>query len=216
VQNGGVTQGKRDRYHHGDLANALQIAATELARKGGPEAVVLREAARTVGVSATAAYRHFAGHGELIRAVKEEALRTLAAHMADELTAGPAQEDPIAEAIRRLRTLGRGYVRFALAEPGLFRTAFCRGGDQLGDVTAGMLDTPSFLMLSHALDELVELGAVPAQRRVHAEMFAWSGTHGLSMLLLDGPLRHLPADAQEAVVERTLDGIVSGLIPAAP
>ena len=49
---------RRDRYHHGDLANALTLAATDLAREGGPEAVVLRQAARQVGVSATAAYRH--------------------------------------------------------------------------------------------------------------------------------------------------------------
>ena len=66
------------RYHHGDLANALTAAATELARDGGPEAVVLREAARKVGVSATAAYRHFAGHGDLIHAVKELAQERLA------------------------------------------------------------------------------------------------------------------------------------------
>jgi AcrR family transcriptional regulator len=211
-----VTQGKRGRYHHGDLANALQVAATELARKGGPEAVVLREAARAVGVSATAAYRHFDGHGELMHAVKDEALRTLAAHMSEELAASPEQSDPIAEAVRRLRTLGRGYVRFALAEPGLFRTAFCRGGDKVDDGAAGFQQAPAFHMLSRALDELVELEVLPAQRRPHAEVFAWSVAHGLSMLLLDGPLRHLPAEAQEAVVERSLDGILAGLIPTEP
>ena len=38
-----VTQTRVSRagYHHGDLPNALADAATDLARSGGPEAVVL-------------------------------------------------------------------------------------------------------------------------------------------------------------------------------
>ncbi|HKS99193.1 MAG TPA: TetR family transcriptional regulator, partial [Rugosimonospora sp.] len=79
---------RRESYHHGDLANALTVAATDLARSGGPEAVVLREAARQVGVSATAAYRHFAGHGELIHAVKQAAQAGIADCMRAELAAG--------------------------------------------------------------------------------------------------------------------------------
>src|SRR5262245_63287958 len=114
------------RYHHGDLANALTAAATQMARDGGPEAVVLREAARKVGVSATAAYRHFTGHGELIHAVKECAQDDLADAMRAELAADTALADPKAEVVRRLRAIGTGYLHFAMAEPGLFRTSFTR------------------------------------------------------------------------------------------
>ena len=42
---------KRNTYRHGDLRNALIEAGLELAREGGPEAVVLREAARTSDVA---------------------------------------------------------------------------------------------------------------------------------------------------------------------
>src|SRR5215468_7175665 len=115
----------RGTYHHGDLANALTVAATQLAREGGPEAVVLREAARSVGVSATAAYRHFAGHGDLIHAVKERAQAALADRMRAELAAGEPLDDPGLDALRRLGAIGLGYLSFALTEPGLFRTAFC-------------------------------------------------------------------------------------------
>lgn len=59
--------GGRSRYHHGDLRNALIEAAVELATEGGPERVVLREAARSVGVSPTAAYRHFGARGNCWR-----------------------------------------------------------------------------------------------------------------------------------------------------
>ena len=121
------TRVSRDAYHHGDLSNALADAATDLARGGGPEAVVLREAARRVGVSAAAAYRHFVGHGELLSAVKDRALAALADAMQAGLESGEPLGDPAADAIRRFRSLGSAYVQFALENPGLFHTAFCRG-----------------------------------------------------------------------------------------
>jgi AcrR family transcriptional regulator len=205
----------RGNYHHGDLANALTAAATQLARDGGPEAVVLREAARKVGVSATAAYRHFAGHGELIHAVKDHAGEQLAASMRAELARTEPYPDPGDEALRRLRALGIGYLRFALAEPGLFRTAFCRAdiyaGHPAGAQDGDMMASPAYQMLSETIDALVASGLMPPQRRPYAEVFAWSAVHGLAMLLLDGPLSHLPESDREPAIERALDGVADGL-----
>src|SRR5215475_11647148 len=103
-----TTTAPRDRYHHGDLPNALSAAAFDLARRGGPQAVVLREAARQVGVSATAAYRHFKGHEALIETVKQICQTELVGRMEAELDAGTPDPDPNREAVRRLRALGRG------------------------------------------------------------------------------------------------------------
>lgn len=82
-----IARGAAHPYHHGNLAAALVDAALEMAAEGGPEAVVLREAARRVGVSATAAYRHFAGQADLTEAVKHAALDRLAEHMRRALAA---------------------------------------------------------------------------------------------------------------------------------
>src|SRR3954453_20111460 len=68
----------RATYRHGDLRAALLTAGIELAREGGPDAVVLREATRQVGVSPNAAYRHFADREALLSAVCEAAQSTLA------------------------------------------------------------------------------------------------------------------------------------------
>ena len=68
-------------YHHGDLRNALVVAATELAAQDGPDGVVLREAARRIGVSPSAAYRHFPSREGLLAVVGSEARRALAARM---------------------------------------------------------------------------------------------------------------------------------------
>ncbi|OLB78524.1 MAG: hypothetical protein AUI14_12885 [Actinobacteria bacterium 13_2_20CM_2_71_6] len=205
---------RRDTYHHGDLANALTVAATDLARQGGPEAVVLREAARQVGVSATAAYRHFAGHGDLIHEVKERCQAALAEHMRAEVDAVPPVADPRQEAVRRLRALGRGYIRFALAEPGLFRTAFCRA-ESPREKTLDMMTAPAFTMLAEVLDELTELGLIDPARRPYAETVAWGNAHGIAALLVDGPLNGLPDEYRDATVERTIDATVAGLCTGA-
>ena len=60
----------RRTYHHGDLRQALLDAGIALARDGGPEAVVLREATRRAGVVPNAAYRHFVSRHALLQAVR--------------------------------------------------------------------------------------------------------------------------------------------------
>ncbi|MFF2845249.1 TetR/AcrR family transcriptional regulator [Streptomyces sp. NPDC058001] len=210
-------KGGKSRYHHGDLRNALIEAAVELAAEGGPERVVLREAARDVGVSPTAAYRHFTGQGDLLHAVKVRAQLALAASMTDAVGSVPALDDPGDEAVRRTEAVGRGYVRFAIEHPGLYRTAFCRSPDMDGSDFTGLSaagDTPeltAFAQLSEVLDQLVAAGRMRPENRAAAEIAAWAGVHGLSLLILDGPLARLPSGERDGVVERTLRTIVGGL-----
>ncbi|MET9405475.1 TetR/AcrR family transcriptional regulator [Streptomyces sp. NPDC002935] len=212
------TGGGKARYHHGDLRNALIEAAVELATEGGPERVVLREAARSVGVSPTAAYRHFEGQGELLEEVKIHGQQALAASMTEAVRALPATGDPGEEAVRRAEAIGRGYVRFAIEHPGLYRTAFCRTTSAAERDFTG-LEAPdtgaefaAFRELSDSLDTLVATGRMRQENRPAAEVAAWSTVHGLSLLILDGPLALLPPDQRDAVVERTLTAIVAGLV----
>jgi AcrR family transcriptional regulator len=210
-----VTQqdNRRGSYHHGNLPVALADAAARLAREGGPQAVVLREAARQVGVSPTAAYRHFANHDDLLHAVKERALTDLAERMDAEISAGPPLADPVADALRQFRAIGLGYVRYAVTESGLFRTAFCRTEKPAG-VAADPSVTRAFQLLSGVLDTLAEHGRIGPRHRPFAEMAAWAGVHGLAVLLIDGPLVHQPEDVREAVTQRTLDVIIDGICQA--
>lgn len=60
---------QRDGYHHGDLRNALVASAVRLIETSGTSSFSLREAAREVGVSANAAYRHFDDKSALMTAV---------------------------------------------------------------------------------------------------------------------------------------------------
>ena len=205
---------RRNTYRHGDLQHALIAAGTELARVGGPDAVVLREATRRVGVAPNAAYRHFRDRAALLEAVCAAAQSLLAVAIEQELAAVRTAGDPADVARARLRAVGIGYLRFAQKEPGLFRTAFSASRDleKVGDpARAGASGLSPLLLLGAVLDELVAAGALPKKRRPGAEFLAWSPVHGLAMLLIDGPLRALDDKQRHAIVERLLDVVEQGL-----
>lgn len=205
-----VTPAAARPYHHGDLRNALVGAGVELAREGGPQAIVLREAARRVGVSANAAYRHFGSLPELVAAVAYRGLSELSDSMRREIARSKPTGDGAGDAWRFMMAVGRGYVAYALREPGLFTTAFDRVGHNgvvLGDEA---LDSP-YDLLTAGLSGLVDAGLLPADQLDAAHMLAWSAVHGLSLLLL-GPMCDVTGNARKAVIESTLEQIGAGLL----
>src|SRR5579875_460768 len=116
-------QARRHRPR-GAVRNGLIAAGLELARQGGPDAVVLREATRMVGVVPNAAYRHFADRDELLAAVCVAAMNELAGRMAAGIARVPGRYGDPAAARRRLGAIGTAYLDFARQEPGWFATAF--------------------------------------------------------------------------------------------
>lgn len=204
----------RRTYRHGDLRRALLDAGIELARAGGPEAVVLREATRRAGVVPNAAYRHFASRDDLLQAVRAFALSSLARAMEAQLAALPAKGRAGDLARAGLRAVGSGYLQFALLETGLFRTAFSVPDQVEGDADpakAGASGLNPFQLLGAALDRMVQAKVVPAARRPGAEYLAWSAVHGMALLLIDGPLHGRPPEEVQALAQRLLVMVEKGL-----
>lgn len=203
----------RGTYRHGDLRRSLIEAGLELAREGGPDAVVLREATRRAGVSPNAAYRHFADRAELLDAVCDRAQGVAAAAIEAALAETPPATD-VESAQERLRAVGIGYLRFARHEPGLFRMAFGVPGDlerAFVAEKAGPGGASPFGLLSGTLDDLVRVGALPPERRPGAELLAWSAVHGLAMLVLEGPLHGLDREVRMMAGRRVVEMVVRGI-----
>src|ERR1700677_308716 len=91
----------RKTFRHGDLRRALLEAGIALAREGGPDAIVLREATRRAGVAPNAAYRHFSSHSDLLQAVRAAALSSLALAIEAEI-ASLRRSKPPAESARAM------------------------------------------------------------------------------------------------------------------
>ena len=215
AQSADMPPSTRKTYHHGDLRAALIEAGLALAREGGPQAVVLREVTRRAGVAPNAAYRHFANHQALFEAVRAATLGALARAMEVELRKAEAVPEPAERARAMLAAVGRGYLGFAQAETGWFRTAFAFDAFDV-DVPADPARTASkglnpFELLSYALDALVQAGVLAPDRRPGAEFLAWSSVHGLALLMIDGPLRHAPQEIRKALSLRLLHMVEDGL-----
>jgi len=201
------------RRPRGAVRAGLVAAGLELARTGGPDAVVLREAARMVGVVPNAAYRHFADRDELLAAVCTAAMRELAARMAAGTGRVRGRPGDGAAARRRLSAIGRAYLEFAREEPGLFATAFALPRQHAYDGPDGEAgpDPLPLDQLRAVLDELAEAGVLSRQRRAGIEYPIWSTVHGLAVLTGQGPLRGVPDVTRHQLEEATRAFIDAGL-----
>lgn len=205
---------RRSTYRHGDLRRALVDAGIELARAGGPDAIVLREATRRAGVVPNAAYRHFANREALLQTVRAAALSMLATAMENELAGLRRTRRADDHARASLRAVGAAYLRFAQTETGLFRTAFAVPDAVEGDddpAKAGSSGLNPFQLLGAALDRMTEAGVLPPERRPGAEYLAWSAVHGLALLIVDGPLRQLDPKVTRQLEQRLLTMVERGL-----
>jgi hypothetical protein len=113
------------------------------------------------------------------------------------------------DASDRLRTVGLGYIKFALDEPGWFTVAFFSADPvSLREETA---TAPPYLALVSALDAMVDAGVLSPDRRTGAEWPCWSAVHGFAELALRGPLSHASRRDIDALAARTVDDIIAGV-----
>ena len=140
----------------------------------------LREVARTVGVSATAVYRHFPDRGALMTALAREGLDRLAVaqHQAADAAGGGAAG---------FAATGRAYVRFALDNPALFRLIFASPVLQAPDARETAEESDAFAFLQANAAAAAEAGPGDSVPDVVA-IRAWALVHGLAMLMLDGQI----------------------------
>jgi AcrR family transcriptional regulator len=188
-------------YRHGNLPNALRGAARAILDESGPEAVGLRETARRVGVSATAAYRHFSSKEDLLASVAAEGFRELTAAM-----------EAAADATDPLIGVGLAYVEFALRKRGLFRLMF-------GPILVERARYPALNEAANAAFDCVQRvagggGQGGAQEEgARASMAAWGLVHGLSALFIDDLVPE--AQARDLAEEILLGGAKPEHRPAA-
>ena len=180
----------RRPYHRSNLPNSLRAAARAILDEAGPDVVGLRETARRVGVSATAAYRHFTNKEDLLASVAAEGFKELAAAM----ETGAAESDP-------LRAVGLAYVEFALQKRGLFRLMF-------GPVLVQRAKYPELDEAARAVFGVLQRVAVTPDHQPRednsAGMAAWGLVHGLSSLFIDGlfPETYARGMANQILVQR--------------
>lgn len=167
------------------LRQTILDTARRLLDAGGVAGLSLREVARQAGVTHQAPYHHFGDRESILAELVVQGFEQLARALAQ--ANARAAHDGIEAAVL---ASGEAYIGFALSHPGVFRIMF----------RPECCDPARFPQVQEAgararaeLDRLV--------RQVHGEdasealaSMYWAHVHGLSCLLLDGPLGAALAD----------------------
>jgi AcrR family transcriptional regulator len=200
--------GRRPRvktaYHHGNLRNDLVTAAVEIIRKSGPDALTLRVVAQRLGVSQTAPYRHFASKEALLTAVAAEGFTSLLTSIHRALDAVGA--DPIV----RLQTIGKSYIRFALAWPAHFAVMYGPRPTEFSVGAVAEAGRAAFSLLTELVVACQSAGTLRAGNPTRMGVQIWGIMHGLATLYLHGLL---PRSLSEAELEALGEEIVAFLRP---
>ena len=160
-------------YHHGDLSRALVEAARRILEAEGPAALSLRAVAREAGVSPAAPYHHFRDKTELLEAVAEQGWQALGDAIAEARTKSPSPRESLAR-------IGLAYVKFARANPALYRLMY----DTTRDRTSMPQHTKDdgdkgFNQVQCAILEAGGASSDPVDLEL-ATIAAWCAAHGLA------------------------------------
>jgi AcrR family transcriptional regulator len=190
-----------DRYHHGDLRNALIAQAWAIVDKRGQSALSMRAVAEALGVSHGAPAHHFADKKALMCELRLQAWRDFANALES------AGEGPDA-----LRHMGRAYVSYVLAHPRRVELIF-RSSDP-STPAAQAQSMRAWAALSNAV--LRHIGPARAADARLASVLcvaAWAQAHGLAMLWTDVSLPPgLPQGAAaQQLHEAALDVLYAGM-----
>jgi AcrR family transcriptional regulator len=169
-------------YHHGNLKDALVLAAERAIAKSGSIDLPLRDVAKLAGVSHAAAYRHFDSKAALLAEVAIKGFAALTARITEAVSRARTPETRVVEA-------GVGYVSFALESSGAFRVMFDASLKPFTRFPG--LSEAAFAALSE-LHRVVRDGVTANVLRDGdldgSVMAAWSTIHGHATLLLDDQL----------------------------
>jgi AcrR family transcriptional regulator len=206
-----------ERYHHGNLREALLSAAVLVLSETGPEGLSIREVARRASVSHGAPYNHFPTKRDLLVALGQRAFLELDREMAE------AQACASSTAGEQLVATGIGYLLFAERNPTLFSLMFRSDlfapeavvppQDGHANPAGGNNDGPAYRRLRRAVLEVCrEAGRSSTDAGVELDcLFAWSCVHGLARLSIEGVFRRMPLEARlsqaRQILTRTLSGI---------
>ncbi|CAN5899701.1 TetR/AcrR family transcriptional regulator [soil metagenome] len=179
-----------DTYHHGNLAHALLDAVGEIVGEKGASGVSLREAARRAGVSHAAPAHHFGDKDGLLEAFATQGWEMLAEDLREVYIATDGDHHRV-----RAAAMGRAYLDFVIRHPAHYEVMM-RMMDDCDDPFADLhqASQSAFAPLGLMVGQLVQEGAVEADRARYFATMMWGMVHGIAHLWESGHLQHFYED----------------------
>jgi AcrR family transcriptional regulator len=197
---------KCNNYHHGNLHDALIIAAASLIEESGSTDFAMIDAARVAGVSSAAPYRHFKDKDALLEAVCLVAFIALT-----ESSETTAKKHPRGSG-ERIIALGQDYVRFVTNHPQYYDLMWGKTGLGAMESSEGNLQSSGFYVLSGAVLDWCEIKGITNTDPLDLATKLWAMVHGLSGLAINNHLeKFLPTVDISSMVESSCRTFLEGL-----
>ena len=172
------TARKCGNYHHGDLRNALVIAAAELIEENGSPDIAMVDAARRAGVSSAAPYRHFADREQLLDAVTELGYVGLT----QEVSQVAAACEP--GSLHKIEEIGRCYLGFVIGKPAFFELMWGDRGARVMDAANASDTSNGFWIMVDAIGEWCTAEGLVDVDPLDLGLKVWAMALGLATLTL--------------------------------
>ena len=204
----------RERYHHGNLREALIEAALALIAERGLAGFALAELARAVGVSTGAPYRHFRDRDSVIAEVARRGFDDLKANLerASELSgAGP---------VRVLERCAQAHLAFASRKPAMYSAMFEPTFPAGAHPDLSMARDAAFAVIRQCAQAACDRSLAPGRPPpLMVALHVWSLTHGIAGLFVsrDGEARgRLPMSPEQLLESGLLVYLHSLELPSEP
>jgi AcrR family transcriptional regulator len=196
----------RRSYHHGRLKDALIEAARNLIEQRGPQGFSLAEAARLVGVTPAAPYRHFSDRDSLMGEVARRGFDLFNDGLRQAWDEGrPSPEAAFAR-------MGRAYLDFARQEPGYYRSMFTRAQELEASCAPGapVAAAQSFALLNEAAGAVLRAQRRGGSDSAHLALQVWALSHGAATLMLGGYLPETGGSDAYSLLDTGVRALVRG------
>lgn len=196
---------KKKDYHHGDLRNALLVAAEEELIDKGPEKFSLRGCAKRADVSHAAPSHHFKDTEALLQAVAARGF----ARLTEALRVEQQKADDDANA--HLVAAGIGYVHFGIENPQLFNLMFGGHAHEMKDQELQKNCEAAFSVLVNSVAKVRGQAAFETETGWRDVTALWSMVHGYAQLASGNKMNYVtdrPFDEQRPYIEDMLRRII--------
>lgn len=199
-----ATQSPARPYHHGDLRAAILERAAEIIGEEGIEALSLRGIARDLGVSHGAPNRHFPTRADLLATLAAEGWQQIRA-----ATLGAAEACGTDNPNIRLNAMGRGFLRWAMEHPALFRAIYHPDVARFADDTLRAAVETFKASVREEVARTQATGRYPEVPLTTLTLFTNSVPFGVATMMLDPILgTDIGEKEREAFIEQVINLVV--------
>jgi AcrR family transcriptional regulator len=194
------------RYHHGNLRDALIIAAAELIEQNASVDFAMIDAARRAGVSSAAPYRHFKDKDALLEAVSQLAFLGLTENTKDVGKLHPAGSEV------GITALGKAYISFVIEHRAFYDLMWGDMGLRAFEAADIELKTSGFNVLVNAVHQWCDNNRLSEYDAQELAVKLWAMAHGLACLAMNHQFENFLSDVDVySLLESSTHTFLEGL-----